>query len=139
VGFSPLSASETGLAKYVIECAPADASGNHKHKCKNCHLKFKCWPACALVQLRKTGAGVKDWSYNFSLAEKAELQQLANGQSAMAEQKQLKRRRGEEVDLTTDKVGGVHAHFESDPPTSKSICKALEHAASLHAIVFYNF
>jgi hypothetical protein len=72
----------------------------------------------------------------FSLAEKAELQQLANGQSAKAEQKQLKRRRGEEVDLTTDNVGGAHAHPESDPPTSKSFCKALEHAAKLHAIVF---
>jgi hypothetical protein len=62
-------ASDTGLAKYVTEFAPADASGN-------C---FEGWPACALVQLRKTCTGVKHWRCKFSLAENAELQQLANG------------------------------------------------------------
>jgi hypothetical protein len=77
-------ASETGLTKYATEYAPADPSGNYFYKCKSCYLKFKGWPACELVYLRKTGTGVKNWICKFSLAEKAELQQLASGQSARA-------------------------------------------------------
>jgi hypothetical protein len=117
-------AREVGLAKYVTVYAPADPCGNHFYECKKCHRKFKDWPARALVHLRKTGTGVKHCSCKYLQAEKAELQQLEDGQSARAEQKQLKRKRDEEFDLTSDNV--------DEAPTRPAVSTATAPSADAH-------